>query len=206
MEHRSRLYLLAGTAGSAGCLRPGLRASFWAALRLLVAIAAVATVARAAHARVFMTQQQALASAFPPGTQVTRQALFLTAEQRSAARKESGVDFADRMTVRYRGTSGDRVIGYAYFDTHRVRTLPETIMIVVAADAKVDRIEILSFDEPADYQPKQRWIDQFRGRKLDGELSLKRAIRPISGASLSGRAIMNASRKVLALHRAIGPP
>lgn len=158
-----------------------------------------------------MTQQQALASAFPAGTKVTRQALFLTPEQRAMALKESGIEFDDRMIVRYvgrvaGGTAADRVIGYAYFDTHRVRTLPETIMIVVTPDAKVQKIEILSFDEPPEYQPKPRWIDQFRGRKLDDDLSLKRAIRPITGASLSGRAIVNASRKVLALHRAIGNP
>ncbi len=151
-----------------------------------------------------MTQQQALASAFPAGTKVTRQALFLTPEQRNAARKESGVEFEDRMIVRYVGMAGDRTIGYAYFDTHRVRTLPETIMVVVTPDAKVQKIEILSFDEPPEYLPKPRWIDQFRGRKLDDDLSLKRSIRPISGASLSGRAIVNASRKVLALHRDIG--
>jgi hypothetical protein len=176
VEHRSRLYLLIG----------------------------VAVIALAAQARVFMTQQQALASAFPAGTKITRQALFLTPEQRAAARKESGVDFDDRMIVRYTGNANGRVIGYAYFDTHRVRTMPETIMIVVSAEGTVEKIEILSFDEPGDYQPKKRWIDQFRGRKLDDDLSLKRAIRPISGASLSGRAIVNASRKVLALHRALG--
>ncbi|MCM2316780.1 MAG: FMN-binding protein, partial [Thermoanaerobaculia bacterium] len=65
------------------------------------------------------------------------------------------------------------------------------------------RIEILSFSEPEDYLPKPRWIDQLDGKKLDDELSLKRAIRPISGATLSGRAIVNASRKVLAIHRVI---
>ncbi|MFL6248819.1 MAG: FMN-binding protein [Thermoanaerobaculia bacterium] len=151
-----------------------------------------------------MTQPQALASAFPAGTKVTRQTFFLTPEQCSAAQKESGVEFEDRMIVRYAGMAGDRVIGYAYFDTHRVRTLPETIMVVLTPDAKVQKIEILSFDEPPDYQPKPRWIDQFRGRRLDDDLSLKRAIRPISGASLSGRAIVNASRKVLALHHAVG--
>ena len=173
-------------------------------LHLLIAILIANAIALAAQARVFMTQQQALASAFPAGTKVTRQALFLTPQQRSAARKESGVDFDDRMIVRYAGTAGDRVIGYAYFDTHQVRTLPETVMVVVDAQGKVAKIEILSFDEPLDYQPRPRWIDQFRGRKLDDDLSLKRAIRPISGASLSGRAIVNASRKVLALHRVIG--
>jgi hypothetical protein len=167
-------------------------------LHLLIALAIFAS---AAQARVFMTQQQALAGAFPAGTKVTRQALFLTPAQLEAARKASGVEFNDRMIVRYAGSNAAGVVtGYAYFDTHRVRTLPETVMVVVNANGTVDKIEILSFDEPPDYFPKQRWLDQFRRRKLDDDLSLKRAVRPISGASLTGRAIMNASRKVLALH------
>jgi hypothetical protein len=147
-----------------------------------------------------MTQQQALASAFPAGTKVTRQAIFLTPQQLAAAKKESGVEFSDQLVVRYAGANG----AFAYFDTHRVRTLAETVMIVVGADGAIARVDILSFDEPPDYFPKRRWIDQFLGRRLDGELSLNRAIRPLSGASLTGRALVNASRKILALHRAIG--
>ncbi|MDQ3283017.1 MAG: FMN-binding protein, partial [Acidobacteriota bacterium] len=133
-------------------------------LHLLIALALVAA---SAHARVFLTQQQALATAFPAGTKVTRQALFLTPEQLNAAKKESGLDFTDRMIVRYAGSTAAGVVGYAYFDTHRVRTMPETVMVVVDAQGKVDRIDILSFDEPPDYFPRQRWIDQFKGRKLD---------------------------------------
>jgi hypothetical protein len=160
---------------------------------------ALTLLAFSAHARVFMTQQQALASAFPAGTKVTREVVFLTPQQIDAARGESGVDIADKMVVRYVSN-----VGVAYFDTHRVRTLPETVMIVVTPDGRIDRIEILSFDEPPEYLPRARWIEQFRKRKLDEDLSTKRAIRPLSGATLSGRAITNASRKILALHRAIG--
>ena len=191
MEHRNRLHLLAGRGGQA--ILPVL----FVAVTLLFALAA--------QARVFMTQQQALASAFPAGTKIVRQALFLSPEQARAAQKESGIDFTDRMVVRYTGSNAaGAVIGYAYFDTHPVRTLPETVMVVIGADHKVQKIDILSFDEPPDYFPKQRWMDQFRGRRLDDDLSLKRAIRPITGASLTGRAIVNASRKVLALHRIFG--
>jgi Na+-translocating ferredoxin:NAD+ oxidoreductase subunit G len=168
-------------------------------LHLLIAFA-ISFFALAAPARVFMTQQQALASAFPSGTTYTRQSVFLTPEQLTAAKKESGLEFADRLVVRYLGSNGK----IAYFDTHRVRTLSETVMVVVTADGRVERIDILSFDEPPEYLPKQRWIDQFKARKLDDDLSLKRAIRPISGASLTGRAIVNASRKILALHKVIG--
>ena len=146
-----------------------------------------------------MTQQEALASAFPNGAKATRQVHYLTPQQLKAAQKDSGVEFTDRMIVRYAGPNG-----FAYFDTHRVRTLPETVMILVTPDGKIDRIEILSFDEPPEYLPKERWMDQFDGRKLDEDLSMKRKIRPLSGASLSARAITNASRKVLALHKVIG--
>ncbi len=168
---------------------------------LLVGVLLFAT---SLHARVFMTQQQALATAFPRGAKVVRQSIFLTQQQAANAQRDSGLKFDDQLVVRYVGMAGNSVAGYAYFDTHRVRTLPETVMVVVTPDGRVDRIEILSFDEPSDYFPKPRWIDQIRGRKLDGELSLNRAIRPLSGASLTAQAIVNASRKVLALHQAIG--
>jgi len=151
-----------------------------------------------AHARVLMTQDQALAAAFPAPLKVAREKFFLTPQQLAAAKSESVVDFNDQLIVRYASSDGR----YAYFDTHRVRTMPETIMIVVKGEA-IERIDILSFDEPTDYFPKPRWIEQLRGHKLDRELALNRAIRPISGASLTGRAIVDASRKILAIHHAL---
>lgn len=151
--------------------------------------------ALAASARVLETQQQALASAGA----TTRQTFFLTKEQIAAAKQESGVDIKDALVVRYAAPNG----AYAYFDSHRVRTEPETVMIVVDANGAVSRIDILSFDEPTDYFPKRRWLDQFLGRHLDKELTLKGAIRPMSGASLTGTAIVNASRKILAIHHVL---
>jgi hypothetical protein len=149
-----------------------------------------------------MSQQQALESAFPKGTTLVRQPLFLSKEQIAAARKSSGVDFDGELFVRYVGKRGNDVLGYVYFDAHRVRTLPETLMIVISPDARILRIEILSFSEPADYFPRERWIEQFHGEKLSADLSLRKKIRPMSGATLTGRAITNASRKILAIHGA----
>ena len=146
-------------------------------------ISVILFIALAANARVLMTQQQALASAFPAGVTVTRQTFFLEKQ----------------LVIRYAGSNGS----FAYFDTHRVRTEPETIMVVVNAEGKVERVDILSFDEPTDYFPKRRWLDQLLGRKLDDNLSLNRAIRPISGASLTGRVIVDATRRIRAIHSAI---
>ncbi|MEO8033476.1 MAG: hypothetical protein ABI837_03520 [Acidobacteriota bacterium] len=167
-------------------------------MKLYSVLLATLFIAFSVQGRVLMTQEQALATAFPNASPV-RQAFFVRPAQLADARRESGVDFNDQLVIRY--TAGAR---FAYFDTRRVRTLPETLMVVVAADGSVERVEILSFDEPTDYFPKRRWIDQLRGRKLDPSLSLNGAIRPISGASLTGRSIVETTRKILALHHALG--
>ena len=170
-----------------------------AVVHALLALAIGVVPAVSSNARTLMTRDQALASAFPAPQRVVREKLFLTPQQLADARRQSGVKFDDLLIVRYAASNGS----FAYFDTHRVRTLPETVMVVVKADGSVERVDILSFDEPTDYFPKRRWIDQLLGRRLDRELALDRSIRPLSGASLTGAAIVNATRKVLALHHVL---
>lgn len=161
-------------------------------------LALILTFALAASARVLETQQQALASVFS-GSTMLRQQFFLSAEQLERAKKEAGFSFNDALVIRYAGSNGMT----AYFDSHRVRTEAETVMIVVDAKGEIARIDILSFNEPTDYFPKRRWLDQFLHKHLGNDLSLKGAIRPMSGASLTGAAIVNASRKVLAIHHVL---
>lgn len=158
--------------------------------------------AQTAGAKTFLTQEQALARAFP-GAQLVRETFFLSAAQMAEAAKRSGGEFDQELAIRYVALRGGALAGYAYFDAHRVRTLPETMMVVVSPAGEIEKVEILSFAEPEDYLPRARWLEQFRGRKLDGELSLRGAIRPMTGASLSGRSIVNASRRLLALHQVL---
>lgn len=172
-------------------------------------LAAALYVSVPAGAKTIKTQEQALQSAqsaFPAGTSLARQPLFLSRSQVEAARKASGLEFNDELVVRYVARRGQEIVGYVYFDSHRVRTLPETLMFVITPEARIERIEVLAFSEPADYFPRERWMEQFNGRRLDDDLSLRKKIRPITGATLTGRAITNASRKILAVHEAVQGP
>ncbi len=94
---------------------------------------------------------------------------------------------------------GGKPAGVAFFDTHRVRTLNETAMVAIAPDGRVIRVEVIQFHEPQEYLAKDAWKQQFTGHKLDGELSLKQGIRPLSGATLTANALTDASRRCLAL-------
>jgi FMN-binding domain len=150
--------------------------------------------------RVFMTQEQALAAAFPPPAAVERRTLYLTETQAAQAARRAGVPVEVRVVPYYVGHRDQRIVGYAYFDTHLVRTLPETILVLVSPAGRIVRIDILSFDEPEDYMLSERWLQQFPEKHLDDDLSLQRGIRAMSGATLSARAVTAAARRVLALH------
>jgi len=158
-------------------------------------------------ARVYLTQEQALALAFPAAAKVERRTLYLDADQAARAAREAGGPVETRVVPYYVGTVEGRPAGYAYFDTHLVRTLPETILVLLAADGRIRRIDILSFEEPEDYMPTERWLQQFPGRGPGDELSLKGGIHGLTGATLSARAITQAARRVTTLHRLfVAPP
>jgi hypothetical protein len=175
-------------------------------VRRAAVLAVFALAGGAVRAAVFLTQAQALALAFPEGSKVERQAVFLTEVQLAKAKELAGPDVpvASALVTRYAGTdAAGKPVGTAYFDKHRVRTVDETLMVVVDPSGRASRIEVLDFDEPPDYLPKKGWLAQLLGKDLDDELRLKRGVRPITGASLSSKAATDAVRRILALHRVI---
>jgi len=189
---------------SATCSEPGVRASArsWrGALALLLALAAGA--GGAARARVFATQEEALARLMPPPIRVERRTAYL--DEAGARRVEAlcGAPLDHQVVPYYVGLKDGAVVGYAFTDTHIVRTLAESVLFALQADGRIRSADILTFDEPPDYQPGERWLAQFGDRGLDDSLSLKRDIRALSGATLSSRAVTAAARRVLALFQVI---
>ncbi len=159
--------------------------------------------AAALEAKVFLKQEEALKLAFPAAV-IERKTSYLTEAQQKEAQKLSGdSELPAALVSYYVGSKDGRVIGAAYFDTHVVRTMPETIMVVVDPSGSIARIEVLSFSEPEEYLPRPHWYEQFQGKPLDKELSMKRAIRPVTGATLTAHATTDAARRVLALDAVI---
>lgn len=173
----------------------------------LWAVAALLALAAPAPAQVFLTQDEALRLAFPEPATIQRRTAFLDEDRLAAARRLAGDDVeVDQSVVTYYVGLRDEVpLGAAYFDVHRVRTLPEVLMVVVGPGDRIEQVEVLKFAEPPEYRPPERWMEQIHGRGLDEELSLKGAIRAMTGATLTSRAVTRAARRVLALHSVIRP-
>jgi len=164
-----------------------------------VAAVACATAVPIVAARVLLTQEKALAEAFP-GAQVERRSAFLTEAQMKAVAESAGSPPASPVIAYYLATKDGRPAGAAFFDTHLVRTLSETLMIVVDPNGAVAKVEVLSFDEPPEYLPKPKWFELFRSRKLDPNLAAGRGVPVVTGATLTSRAATAAVRRALVLH------
>lgn len=171
-------------------------------MRFGLAISLLLLVSAPAEAKVFLTQDEALALAFP-GCAIARLTHYLTAAEQAAAAKLAGNEVETALVHAYDATCAGKPGGTAYFDAHKVRTLPETLMVVVEPDGKVRRIEVLAFSEPEDYLARDAWYKQFYGKALGPELELKKDIRGIAGASLTARVTTQAVRRVLALHQVV---
>jgi len=154
-----------------------------------------------------LTQEEALRLAFPPPASVERRTAFLSDAQVDSARvlAGKGVEVGQRIVTYYVGRQADSAVGVAYFDSHRVRTLNEVVMVVVTPAGAIRQIEILRFAEPPEYKATEPWLTQFGGHPLDARLSLKGAVVNLTGATLTSNAVVACARRVLALHAMIRP-
>jgi hypothetical protein len=171
-------------------------------LKLLVYAFLAAVAAGPVAAKVFLSTDEALHLAFK-GCSVERQTVFLTVEQRAGIQKLAKGEIKSALINPYRATCDGKDGGTAYFDAHIVRTLPETLMVVIDPQGRIARVEVLAFAEPEDYLPPGRWYGQFLGQGLSDDLALGHHLRSVTGASLTARATTDAVRRVLAIHQVL---
>lgn len=176
------------------------------ALVALAEVGAAVAAAGAVDAQVFLTQEEALEAAFGADAVLERRTAYLTDAQAERVEALAGAEGLEQRVVTYYVASREgRPVGAAWFDVHRVRTLPEVLMVAVDPAGRVTRVEVLKFSEPPDYLAPDGWLEQFHGRELDDGLSLKGDIVNMTGATLTSRAVADAVRRVLALHRVVAP-
>jgi len=176
-------------------------ASGWcSSLALCLALALAAVPARAT---VYATQDAALHDAFPDADAIEAKSYVLDDAQAARVQALAETPLDRKLWTIHTARRAGETLGYAVLDMRTVRTLPEALLVVLTPDGAVRSLRILAFHEPAEYQPSPRWLALFEGRRLDGELRLKRGIQQIAGATLSSQSVTRAVRTALALYQVL---
>jgi len=147
-----------------------------------------------------ISREEALADVYA-GAQIRAEQVFLTPMQVKQVATSAGTDVPSPLIARYLASRNGTVVGRAYVDTHVVRTKKESLLISLDAEGRLLRIDVTAFLEPPEFRAPEPWLRQYRGRALDEELTVNRAIRPIAGATLTARAANAAVRRALAIDR-----
>lgn len=156
-----------------------------------------------ALAKAFYSKDEALALAFPQAEKVDQRSFFLTDEQAQQVATLAAAPVESKLATFYIGQKNGTVTGYAFIDTHIVRTQPETFLIVLSPTGGIEKVFVLAFYEPEEYLPTERWLRQFDRQVLSPELQLRQKIHGIAGATLTARAVTSGVRRVLALFQVL---
>jgi len=151
-----------------------------------------------ALAKVFHSQQEALALAFPHADRVDSKTHILGEKQVTAIESLSRSVVETRLVTIYTGWRGDELLGYAHIGVHTVRTKAEGLMIVLGPHGVVREVRILAFHEPLEYLPQKRWYLGFAGKTGADGVRVGRDIDAVAGATLSTRAAAEGVRRMLA--------
>ena len=160
---------------------------------------AIAGLPAVASAKVYHARDEALVLAFPDAERVEARDVVVTAEQKERIQKLAKAPLDSSLVTLYVGWKDGAPFAYALFDTHTVRTHPETFLVVISPQGSVVASHICAFHEPEDYLPSRRWLDRFNDRKLDDDLQIGREIYSITGLTLSARAVTSGIRRALAI-------
>lgn len=164
------------------------------------------TSAGAASAKIFYSKEGALKLAFPRADRVEPRHLFLTSEQAHRIERLAQASVKSRLVTVYVGYRQGKLLGFAIIDTHVVRTLPETFLVVLNPRGRIDAVHVLAFHEPQEYMPPAGWLRQFRGRSLSPGLRIRQEVAGIAGATMSAHAMTAGIRKVLAIFEVLLRP
>lgn len=153
--------------------------------------------------KIFYSKTEALDLAFGAGPEVEMLPLFLTEQQVADVERLARAKLDSALFTFYVGRRRNgKIVGYAAIESHTVRTKPETLLILVSPEGEVEKIEVLAFHEPPEYQPTAPWFAQMYRRAL-AQLDFNSEIQGISGATLSARSALTSVRKVLAIYQLV---
>ena len=151
-----------------------------------------------ASAKVLLAKDEALALAFPSGVEVRERGVLLTAAQKEEIQTKAETTISSSLFHYFEGRQGDDVIGYAVIDARTMRTNQGVFMVVLSKDMVVQKVVMLAFNEPSEYQPPDAWLNQLAGNKQITDLIPGQGIPPIAGSTLSAQGISDGVRAVRA--------
>lgn len=153
------------------------------------------------YAETLCSVDEALHSFMPEADEFRKEKKRISKEQQSVISEKSGVflhPILDRRFEFYTGIKGGRVIGYAVKDIIKGKWGPIRYMLAFNTDGSIADVIVLEYSERRGRPvAKRRFLKQFFGKSIQDQITLKKDIRSVSGATLSSRSMSKGIKKLV---------
>jgi Na+-translocating ferredoxin:NAD+ oxidoreductase RnfG subunit len=150
------------------------------------------------YSKVFITPEEALKDAFG-NCIIEKKRIYLTENDATILEKELGFKIKHRFYSFYIAKDHKNVSGYALLQTDVVRTKEMSLMVILNPDYSIKNLYLISFYEPIEYKPSERWLKLFINKNKNDPLVPGIDLPVVSGATLTSRTVSNMVRLTLKL-------
>jgi Na+-translocating ferredoxin:NAD+ oxidoreductase RnfG subunit len=165
-----------------------------------IALAIGPTIAPAAFATVYQSDDAALHSLFSQADAFAPTAITLTDAQRAAIAQAGGTQAAHGQLRAWTARRQGQVLGHAFIDQVVGRQDFITYGVGIDAAGKLRPVQILEYRESHGGEIRNpRWLAQFEGRASVDALRFGRDIKNIAGATLSSEHVTAGVRRIFAI-------
>jgi Na+-translocating ferredoxin:NAD+ oxidoreductase RnfG subunit len=165
-----------------------------------VILSLMLVVAGQVAAETLLTEQQAIKIALPNASSVEPEVRPLTAEQRDALQKKTGLRFPETQVKCFVGKGRQGTEGYALIMNEIGKHEYITFIVGVTPKFEVGEVAVMEYRETRGWEVKEkRFLRQFHGKKASDPIEVNRDIVNYTGATLSSHAIARGVKKALAL-------
>ena len=139
---------------------------------------------------VYLKPSEALKIIFHDSKEIISEKKTLSPDRKMALEKKIGTKLEKDTWNFYIAKSDGKIDGYAVIDNEVGKTDPITFLTAITPQGEVKEVEILVYREAYGSEVKEkRFLKQYEGKKNEDPIRLGQDIRPITGATLSSRAI-----------------
>lgn len=135
-----------------------------------------------------------------PDSKITQEDLSLTDAQITKIEQSAKTKLGEKIFKSFKAVKNNKIVGYGVLIDRKIRSKNGVVLYVISADSILKSIEIIAFNEPAEYIPSKKWISQLNDIKSEKIDETSKNIPNITGATLSAKNIIDGSKIAFALY------
>jgi len=152
------------------------------------------------QAKLLISPFDAMMLNFGEDVSIHKKSILLSSKEAEAISKLSNIKLKTKLYKTFTASKEGKILGYGILALYKVRSKNTAVLSIISLDGSLKALEIVAFNEPIEYLPSKRWIEVIHDKHLSPSLAVGKDIPSISGATMSARAVVKASRIALAIY------